>query len=78
MPQMGCQFSLFTNTSVQLKVLNLIPLFQLVIIILIQLVSSVGFYFLINNKDYIFHNNDRFMCVYFLLEEYSWTVNILT
>ena len=34
------KYPLFTNTSVQLKVLNLIPLFQLVIIILIQLVRS--------------------------------------
>ena len=35
-PQLSCQFPLFTNTSVQLKVLFLIPSFQLVIIILIR------------------------------------------
>ena len=39
-PQLSYKFPLFTNTSVQLKVLFQILLFQLVMIILIQLVRS--------------------------------------
>ena len=37
---MGVEFSLFTHTSVSVKVLNLVLMFQLVEIILIQLVKS--------------------------------------
>ena len=40
-------FPVFTQTSVQLQVLNLILLFQLLIILLIQLVKSIDVYLIL-------------------------------